>query len=317
MQTTNYRALPSSATLSATPRASLLARHQLTSFFALAFAGSWLFEIPLALSRAGLGLLPFNPSLDLMDLLVVLGSFAGPALAAFVVTGAVEGRAGAGRLFRRFIQWRAGLQWYLLALFGTPLIMALGASVFLGAAPLNGLIQHWPLVFTLYLPYTLTIGFLLGGGPAEEPGWRGFALPRLQQRRGALVGSIILGALWGLWHLPLFLIPALDGIPDLRANILSFVGFMVAIVAFSVIVTWIYNNTAGSLLIVMALHSARNATVLLERQMFPAFLHFQQRYWALALAFTVCALAIILFTRGRLSYTPELAAELAGASQAS
>jgi membrane protease YdiL (CAAX protease family) len=305
MQALDSHGRLSTGTLSPTARSQgVLARHPLTFFFVLAFALAWLCEIPAALSKAGLGLLPFRPSLDQLDMIVILASFAGPTLAALTLTGALEGRAGVVRLLKRYVQWRAGIQWYLLALFGMPLIAVLAASAFLGAAPLTGLLHQWPLLLTLYVPYTLTIGLILGGPLAEEPGWRGFALPHLQRRYGAVGASLILGVLWGLWHLPLFMIPALDGSHDVGANVMALVGFMVAIVAFTIIMTWVYNNTAGSLLIVMVLHSARNGVVLLERQIFPAFLHSPERYWALALGFAICALLLIIFTRAALSKEP-------------
>ncbi len=301
--TTSSGNLPQVILSEASRSRGILARNPLIAFFIVAFAGAWVFEIPLALSKAGLGLLPFSPSLSQLDMVVILASFAGPTLAALVLTGALEGRTGIVRLLRRYVQSRAGVRWSLLAVFGMPLIAVLAASAFLGSAPLYGVLHHWTLLFTLYVPYALTIGLILGGPLAEEPGWRGFVLPRLQQRHGALSASLILGTLWGLWHAPLFLIPALDGAADARATLVAYAGFMAAIIAFTVIMTWLYNNTAGSLLLVMLLHSARNATVLLERQIFSAFLHLPQRDWALALAFVACALLILILTRGALSYT--------------
>jgi uncharacterized protein len=114
--------------------------------------------------------------------------------------GITEGRAG----IRRFVLWRVGLGWYLFALIGIPLILVLSVIVLPGAlASFQGLAPLEPLPLLGIFVYI----FFLGGPLSEEPGWRGFALPRLQSLHGPLVGSPILGILWGLWHLPLFWTP--------------------------------------------------------------------------------------------------------------
>jgi uncharacterized protein len=85
----------------------LLARHPLVSFFVLAFAGTWLTELPYVLSADGSGLLPFSS--PLLPWTAPVSVFMGPFLAAFVMTGATEGREGVGRFLRRFVLWRVGL----------------------------------------------------------------------------------------------------------------------------------------------------------------------------------------------------------------
>src|SRR5215210_6729283 len=96
----------------------LLARHPLVSFFVLAFAGTWLTELPYVLSADGSGLLSFSSPLLIWTSPVSV--FMGPFLAAFVMTGATEGRAGVRRFLRRFVLWRVGLRWYLFVLVGVP-----------------------------------------------------------------------------------------------------------------------------------------------------------------------------------------------------
>jgi len=142
----------------------------LVAFFALAYALSWLILVP-----AGLGLLP-----DSAGILAWLAPF-GPAVAAFVVTALTGGRSAVGQLLRRMVQWRVGIHWYLLILFGVPLVELLGAFAVLGSVPLDDLAKNWPLIFTSYLPQVLVAVVVIG--LAEETGWRGFALPRLQERR--------------------------------------------------------------------------------------------------------------------------------------
>src|SRR5215203_3345876 len=195
----------------------LLARHPLVFFFVLAYAGTWLFELPYVLSEYGAGLLPTSSPVLLWTSPVSI--FMGPFLAAFVMTGATEGREGVRRLLRRFVLWRVGLRWYLFALIGLPAILVLGAIVLPGAlASFQGL---GPTIVTTYL-YFFAYIFFIGGGLNEEPGWRGFALPRLQRLHGPLVGSLILGPLWGLWHLPLFWVTFWNTPPTIL-NIVLFV----------------------------------------------------------------------------------------------
>src|SRR5215211_2708288 len=124
------------------------------------------------------------------------------------MTGATEGREGVRRLLHRIVLWRVGLGWCLFVLVGIPVIIVLSTIVLPGVV---ASFQTSAVPSTLFLYVVAGPVFLFAGGPVfEEVGWRGFALPRLQGLYGPLVGSIVLGALWGLWHLPPFLIPSWD-----------------------------------------------------------------------------------------------------------
>jgi uncharacterized protein len=117
---------------------------------------------------------------------VVVASFVGPFLSAFIMTGITEGRTGTGRLLRRCVLWQVGFGWYLVALIGIPLILLLGVTVLPGAmASFKGLAS------LVAFPWLSQIVYVFVHGPlGEEPGWRGFALPRLQRLHGPLVGSL-------------------------------------------------------------------------------------------------------------------------------
>jgi len=184
-----------------TPREGLLVRHPLIFYFLLAYAGTWLITVPLALSANGVGLLPLgipNGSVIFVSAVWVLLC---PTLAAIIVTGATEGREGIGRLLRRYVLWRVGLRWYLIVLLGPPAIILLATIVLPGAlASFRTLAPLHPLPLLVSFPLVL----IFGGALFEEGGWRGFALPRLQRLHGPLVGTLILGILWACWHLPLF-----------------------------------------------------------------------------------------------------------------
>src|SRR5215212_6109395 len=175
------------------PLRGLLIRHPLVSFFTLAYALTWLAWSPWYLSRAGVGLLPFDGE-GISDYLNTVALILGPTLSAFIMTGAIEGREGVRRLLRRIVLWRVGLWWYLFVLAGIPAIIVLSTVVLPGAL---ASFEASAVPSTLFLYVVAGPVFLFIGGPVfEEIGWRGFALPRLQRLHGPLVGSIVLGALW-------------------------------------------------------------------------------------------------------------------------
>jgi membrane protease YdiL (CAAX protease family) len=194
------------------------------------------------------------------DALSLLAGY-GPALAAILVTAAVSGRSGLRALGRRLVLWRVGLQWYTVALL-LPAAMMLGGlavHLLLGGAtpsaahpptmPLDLPGPLWQQILLLMLIFTL--GF---DGLGEEVGWRGYALPQLLQRHSALAASLILGALWALWHLPYALTvgsamstsPFITQVPGILAN--------------AILYTWLFNHTRGSLLLAILFHAANNVT---------------------------------------------------------
>ena len=204
-------ATPSQSATSS-PLRRLISGHPLAAYFVIAFAGTWLFNLPAVLSKNGLGLLPFTVPFLLFAVLFLLSSYAGPTLAAFLVTAVTEGKPGVWHLLRRYVRWRVGIRWYLFVLLGYIVLYLLAASFFLGVAPLSALIQKWPLLFTSYLPAILVFPGIITWG--EEPGWRGFALPLLQTLlQRPVVAGLVLGVIWALWHLPLYINPAVATMP--------------------------------------------------------------------------------------------------------
>jgi membrane protease YdiL (CAAX protease family) len=277
------------------PHAGLLARHPLVFYFLFAYAFSWLTWLPLVLSEDGAGLLSFRSPLGFYATLAI-ATFVGPFLSAFIMTGMTEGRAGIGRLLRRFVLWRVGLQWYLFALIGIPAIMVLSVVVLPGAlASFHGLAPLDPLPWLGLFVYN----FFLGGPLGEEPGWRGFALPRLQRLHGPLVGTLILGPLWALWHLPVFWVPAWN----LPPTIFNIVLFVIAAIAFAIVMTWVFNNTQGSLLIAVLVHASFDMFLSTLNLLFPAPL--VTDYGSnvpVLIGFGALALVLVALTRGRLGY---------------
>ena len=181
--------------------------------------------------------------------LLVLGSF-GPTLAAVVLVGRAGGRAGLRAWLARGLGGRVGWGWAALAV-GLPLgVVALAAA---GHRALGGALPPSP-VWGHGLMAAATFGWILvAGGPlGEEFGWRGYALPALQARYGWRVGSLVLGGVWGGWHLPLFFLA------DTSQRHIPIALFLVSTVALSVLFAWLARRTAGSLVLALLLHTAVN-----------------------------------------------------------
>jgi uncharacterized protein len=203
----------------------------------------------------------------------------------------VDGRPGLRRWAARLVRWRVSVRWYLAVLFAVPVVCVL-ATLPLGALPRVPSLA----VLAAYLP--MLVMQVLTTGVAEEPGWRDFAQPRLQARFGPLVGSLVLGPLWGAWHLPLFL-SDWAGWPDVSwVMVVEFIGCAVLL---SIVLTWVFNRTGESLPIVMLLHANVNTVFsLLWEDMFPSLDGFADSMHALAIGAGAAAVILIVTTRGRL-----------------
>lgn len=169
--------------------ARLVQAHPLLTFFTLANLMSWTAWLPYILSENGLGLWSyrFPEVLGTSQLLGVLpGAYLGPITSAFIVTAVADGSVGLRRWVARLWRWRVRWTWYAVALLGVPAVLLLAGTVFSGGD------VHVPpvLVLAAYLPGLLLQ--MLTTGLAEEPGWREFALPRLQSRFGPLRAALVL-----------------------------------------------------------------------------------------------------------------------------
>lgn len=217
-------------------------------------------------------------------LFAVWGVFLGGAL----VTGIADGRSGLKTYFSRIVRWRVGLKWYAVALF-LPLVMRLAAFglTIASGATLSTNIQ-WPSLPDLLIEM-LIIFFLIGLG--EEPGFRGFALPRLMVGRSALAASLILGVLHAIWHLPLFVTG-----DDSPITILI-------IISGAVLITWIFNNTKESVLIIMLLHASLNFWVGIFNPLFSEADAARQTTW-LAVVFVATAVILVAVTGPNLARKP-------------
>lgn len=214
-------------------------RRPLLASCLLTFGITWLSWVPQAAHSRGW--FPFDS-----PAFYVLGGI-GPGLAAYLVLRAADREGAERRLFGPLLRWRVGLGWYLVATVGYATIWlltaAISAEVTLGDADLAlvpGLLATFAIALVAAVP--------------EELGWRGFAQPRLQSRHSALASGLIVGVLAALWHLPLLL--NLDS----PMSDYPLVPYLLYVPALSVVYAWLFNSTAGSLVVVTIFHAATNAS---------------------------------------------------------
>src|SRR4029453_396270 len=232
----------------------MVRRHPLVAFFVLAYVLTW-WIYPL---------LKFSPLLSLFGLF-------GPALAAIIMAAVTGGKAGVKALLSRVVLWRVGLPWYVIAL-GLPTVLSIataGLSYLFGASKS---MQVGALTVLELVLFVLVVG--------EEVGWRGYALPLLLEKRSAVTASLILGVLWGLWHLPTFVVP---GTPQYG---LPLAAFVLLTIEYSILMTWVFLHTLGSVLIATLFHGAIN----LSQGMFLGGVDGASRYWLLSIVYGVAAL---------------------------
>jgi membrane protease YdiL (CAAX protease family) len=220
-----------------------LKRHSLVIGILLMFALTW----PIDLANAGF--LPFRVPFAVY---ILLGW--GFGVASLIMTSLTLGKQAVITLLKRFLIWRVGWKWYFAAFLLLPSLQVVSVL-------LNALVSQAPIDFSNVYAYKifgpsanlalLIVPFLLFDAIAngEEIGWRGYVLPRLQATHSALASSLIVGVIWGLWHLPKYLS---------HWDTLAFVFFMIGIIARAVFYTWLLNNTRGSLLLTTLFHASSN-----------------------------------------------------------
>ncbi|HEV7657120.1 MAG TPA: CPBP family intramembrane glutamic endopeptidase [Mycobacteriales bacterium] len=208
-------------------RTGVIRRAPLLSFFVLACLLSWWPGVLYAFGASPVPVAGF-----------------GPFLAAVIVLGVTEGRAGIGRLLRAMVRWRVPARSYALAI-GLPVLIsgtAIVLNLALGASAAD--LATWTAI-----PVTLVLVLLVPGvgGAWEEPGFRGYALGRIERRVGRLAAPLLLGVFWVGWHLPLFLAGQI-----LWTDVLT-------IVAASVVTAGVFHSARDSVFIAMLLHATNNA----------------------------------------------------------
>ena len=281
----------------------LVVRHPVAAFLLMVYVVAWGVFLPAVLQAQELLALPIDLTEGLgFNAVVSVATILGVALPAFLVTAATRGEAGLRDLLGRCLRWRVGVRWYLVALLGFLGAMVVLATVFQGPAPLGTLAGKWPLFFTLFLPEVLFPFVFIQ--IFEEAGWTGFMQDAGQERRGPLLASVLVAPAFFLMHLPPLLMDSGVG-----SGLLIVAGALViAMTFFRVIVTWLYNVSGRSVLVVALFHSAFNSATSLGKQRFTGELTSGPTLPYAVGALVVLAVIITVFTRGRLGYEAELAA---------
>ena len=258
-----------------------------TSMYAIMFTLTWSVMIPQALYSQGILSSPLPEPIEILT-----GWF--PGIAAILVAAVVTGKAGVRELLSRFLIWRVGFRWYFYSVFLLAFLIlgGIGLHVFYGGImpviPAAGTpLWQIALVFIVFV----LLGVLIN---TEEIAWRGFALPRLQDRYGALAAALLITVPEVMLHLPLFWV---ESNPFFQTvGIYWFSAFSAGVVF---IYVYTFNMTEGSLLIVTLLHASQNAWAnLLSDNTVRPFQFTVVLIW-------VVTIGLVAVTRGRLGYQPE------------
>jgi membrane protease YdiL (CAAX protease family) len=243
--------------------ADFIKRRPLLAFFILAYAFAWI----------------FYPLIAISPVLGIPALFA-PAAAAIIVSWATGGLSQVRRLLKKITIWRVHFIWYFVAL-GLPVMLSflinLLASFFVGGISL----ELAPITPLGLIVFVLVVG--------EELGWRGYAQLELEKSFSPLLSAVILGVLWGLWHLPGFFLP---GLPQNDIPLLAFVLWTIAL---SVIAAWLMKFTRASVLITTLFHGATNTFGFLAPDLDIAVYR-----WLMAIVYCSAALLIVAIFGSRL-----------------
>jgi uncharacterized protein len=262
-----------------TPLIAFISRHSLPVYVFIAFLWSWAWWIPATLSFNG----ALSLSVSWLPLLMI--GAPGPSISAIALTFALDGTEGLKNLLRKFLIWRVSFAWYLFALFAPSALLICAIAIYTLRGGSLGRIDwaNWPMLLS-------AIALALPFGPiCEELGWRGYLLPGLQRSYSPLLSGVILGAIWMLWHTPLFWLPGGAAISGPAVTVSAVLWYLAYLIGWSILFTWMYNNTHGSVLLAVLLHGSLNAGSVLT--LFPD-LPFST--WRSLLFLTVIPLAAVI-----------------------
>lgn len=243
---------------------------RVVAFYLIAFGLAWGAEVAIIASGG----------FTSVGLILLYGvGWLSPSIAAAVMTHREGGGAAVRAQFAQLLRWRLTPA-YIAALALPTVAMLAGRAVVGGPGP--------------WLQLAFSIG-VLGPPLVEEPGWRGYALPRLQRLVNPLVAALVVGALWALWHLPLFFIPGGPGVAVLPA-------YLLWVTSSGVVISWLYNVSGRLLTVAVVFHAGLNlGLVPLAQPGSPGF-------WVAALVMSAVAAAVALPLSRTAVHGPELRA---------
>lgn len=258
---------------------------QLITYFGLAYLISWTIWFPLygnALGLTNLLTLPYQHALGGL----------GPLISTFLTTWIYQKREGVKLLIQKCFQVKP-IIYLLIALF-SPFIIALAAamiSYFVSNSPINISCLLTSKEFPRFNLLAFFVYNLLFFGFGEEVGWRGFALPRLQQKFNALASTLILTLFWTVWHVPLFFYK--PGFTSM--GIVGILGWTFSLLTGSILLTWLYNSSKASILVCAVFHSTVNIAFSADfaDENYVSYMGFLITVWAI--------LTIIIFKPKKLS----------------
>ena len=182
-----------------------------------------------------------------------------PAIAAFILVARYGGLKGLRRYLGRVLLWRCSASWYSFLIIGIPLI-------FIGGSALKGNLFTEPFPFASFQTLFVALFLAVIKGPIEEFGWRGLALPLLQRKFAPVWAGLILGIIWGLWHVPAFLLSGT------QQSEWSFTAFFTGCLAISVIATALFNRSRGSILLSAFFHFSLMNPIFPDAQPYDTYL---------------------------------------------
>ena len=271
----------------ARPIKRFIEQYPLLAYYALVFAMSW----GSVLIAVGPGGFPgTSGQVERLMPLVIMVFLVGPALGGPLMTGFVHGRAGLRDLLSRLLRWRVAAHWYAVAILTAPLLMLTVLFVLSLFSP-----EFRPGIFVSDDKLTLLLAGIataLAAGFFEELGWTGFAIPEFRRRYGVLTTGIIVGVLWGAWHLIVYI-----WVSGTILGTLALAGFLadafLFLALFRVLMVWVYDRT-GSLLVAMIMHGSLTASarILFPPGMAGARLLAFDFVWVTALCVVIAAIAV-------------------------
>jgi CAAX protease family protein len=238
-------------------------RHPVLTYFILAFAISW---GGLFLGSGGPSGFPnTKEQFEKMLTLFIPVVLAGPSVAGILLTALIYGRTGFRELLSRLFRWRVGVRWYAVAFLTGPLVLTAELLALSLSSP-----AFLPGIFASDDSASLLLMGIVAGlvvGIFEELGWTGFAIPRLRQRYGVFATGLIVGVLWGAWHIFLNVVwvsGAFSGglPPALFLTARGFGDLVGLLPAYRVLMVWVYDRT-GSLLVAMLMHASLTASTMI------------------------------------------------------
>jgi membrane protease YdiL (CAAX protease family) len=256
-------------------------------FFVITFLWSWLcFGIIIVCNR--LGIISSQWSIIGFSM-TVIGAF-GPAVGAFVSLYSMEGKGSIKRYLKSFLSLNFGLRTWLA------IFLILGITSFIAwiIPELFGAERLPPFSTNILFLFPALLFLIFFGGGQEELGWRGYIMPYLEKRFGLLVGSIILGIVWAVWHLPMWLVP------DSGQINYPFLGFLIQTIAYSFIYSWIIEASGKRLLSGLIVHGTGNAFSSILPKIIPGNGWAQPRYWIYCSLLLIIGIIIVVIRKNKI-----------------